>query len=482
MDEPTDTHRTAATIAIAALLLGITADLLLRWIPWGINALLWTVLFCIAAFLCAKGERRVPWFPMLGALLAAAGLVWRDSETLVLLNVLLLLLFLPMLALAARGVRLQAAGLLEIAASIIVTGVQAVIGFPLLIARDLSWNRMPRVGTRGFGIALRGTLIAAPALVIFGSLLVSADPEFGKFLSDIVVFDPTETVLHLFVTAVVAAICAGFLRSLALGGPMPRPETDTRFLTLPTAETNFAIGLVNVLFALFVAVQFRYFFGAVPEQVSQYARRGFFELVWVVALVLPMLLLLEWLINKEHGVKLFRGLAAMQVALVFIIAASAFHRMRLYRDEFGLTQLRFFTTAFMIWLGALLIWFGCTVLTGHRKQFAIGVLASGVAAVVALHAINPDRVIVETNVERMRAGKRTFDSAYAAQLSDDAAPAIAANADVISAETMNRFIKRQRPTGWRTWNLSRAKARELFANAKPRPSYESNATSPMARP
>ena len=110
-----DHHRPALTIAIAALVLGVTGDLLLRWIPWGVNALLWTALFCVVARYCS---RRVSWFPILCALLAAGGIAWRDSESLVALDIALLLLFLPMIALEARGVRVAAAGLMEIAAAI----------------------------------------------------------------------------------------------------------------------------------------------------------------------------------------------------------------------------------------------------------------------------------------------------------------------------------------------------------------------------
>jgi hypothetical protein len=492
-----DRHRTAVVIAVAALVLGVAGDALLRWIPWGLNAVLWTTLFCVAAQICARVTRvqpvtdeqtndesagvprRVSWFPMICALLAAIGIFWRDSEFLVGLDVLLLLLFLSMLALEARGVRLHTAGLAEIGAAVIVTGAQSVAGFPQLLARDLTWSRMPRVGVRGTGVALRGTLIALPALIIFGSLFASADPKFGSLLRDLIRFDPAEAFQHLFMTALIAAICAGFLRSLALSGALPRPSGDFS-LSLPAAETNFALGLVNILFALFVGVQFRYFFNAAPENLTQYARRGFFELVWVVALVVPMLLLLEWLVAKDRGLTLFRGLAATQIALVLIIAGSAFYRMKLYRDEFGLTHLRFYTTAFMIWVAVLLGWFACTVLTGRRHRFAIGVFATGMAAVVALHAINPDNIIVETNIARTRTTQKAFDSNYTLDLSDDAAATVLANADVVGPVVVDRFLRRHRPTGWRTWNMSRAKARALVDATNRR--YESKATPPIARP
>jgi hypothetical protein len=469
-------HRTAVGILVAALILGIAGDALLRYVPWGLNAFLWTALFCAAASVSAKNVRSISWFPLICALLASAGIVWRDSEILVVLDALLLLLFLPMIALGARGVRIQDSGLAQIALGILFTGAQSIAGFPRLILGDVSYARMPKDGFRGAGVALRGTLIALPALLIFGSLLVAADDTFARVLRELIVFDISEAVLHLIVIAVIGAICAGFLRSLVLSGPIPQTDTSN-MLTLPAAETNFALGLVNLLFALFVGVQFRYFFGGAPAELAQYARRGFFELVWVVALVIPMLLLLDWLVNKEHGQKLFRILASVQVALVFVIGASALHRMQLYREEFGLTRLRFFTTAFMIWLGALLIWFVCTVLTGRRNRFAIGTLTTGMVMVVLLHAFNPDRIIVETNVERARAGQRPFDAIYTTRLSADAVPAIVKNADIVGPLVIGRFSHgRYPPMRWRTWNLSRARARELM-----RP-YESKATPPMGRP
>jgi Domain of unknown function (DUF4173) len=476
-----DRHRHAVLLLATALLLGITGDLLLRWIPWGVNVVLWVVLLCIASWRLAAGGwrendevRRPDPFIVVCVLLSAIGLMWRDSNVLATLDVLLLALFVPMLALNARGVRVQAAGLAELAGAVIVTGAHTLAGFGPLFAKDLEWNRVPRGSFRGMGVAARGTIIAAPALVVFGTLLASADPKFGEVLRELLVFDPAEAFLHVFMTVLIGGLAVGFLRSVTLGGPLPRPETP-RLFSLPAPETNFALGLVNLLFALFVAVQFRYFFGAAPAELAQYARRGFFELAWVVGLVLPMLLLLEWLIVKDGGAKLFRALATGQVGLVFLMAASAFHRMKLYRDEYGLTRLRFFTTAFIVWLAVLLVWFVCTVLTGRRNRFAIGALASGMAIVVALHAINPDRVIIETNIAKARGGERPFDWNYALMMSDDAVPAILANADVVGQTVVYRHMRYRAEPDWRTWNWSRARAREASMR------YESKATPPIGR-
>ena len=239
---------------------------------------------------------------------------------------------------------------------------------------------------------------------------------------------------------------------------------------------------MNLLFALFVAVQFRYFFLITnPVSLAQYARHGFFELVLVVALVVPMLLVADWLVAEKN--RTFRILAAAQVALVLVIGASALRRMQLYRDEFGLTEQRLYTTAFMIWVAVLLLWLVATVLTGHRHRFAIGALATGMLAVVILHAINPDALIVQTNLDRARAGRRAFDSVYASRLSDDAAPVIFANANAFT--DVNAFLKfkqRHRPSGWRSLNYSRERAKDLASVRKPPPSRDPPRTPPTPPP
>lgn len=469
-------HQAAAAIVSAALLLGLAGDVLLRYIPWGVNIALWTLLLLGAALFVWRRSENPPIHPgaAIACILVGAGIAWRDSPILVGVDIALLGVALPLLGLGARGVRLAAAGLADLVVSVATTAIQTIAGFPQLLISDLSWKRMPRRGFRSAGVAARGSFIAAPALILFGTLLSHADPAFGRVLRQLFGLELRDLAQHFFVTVFFFATSAGFLRSLALSGPMPRLKRE--FSPLPAAETNVALLWINILFAAFVGVQFQHFFGAnLDAPAAAVARRGFFELVWVVGLVLPMLLLLDTLVRKER-LRMFRALAAVQVALVFVIAMSAYWRMQLYREEYGLTQLRFYTTAFMIWIAALLVWFALTVLTGRGQRFAIGALTSAIIVLVALHAINPDALIVETNLARAREGKRALDSQYAVSLSDDATPVILANARFFPTGALQTLLKKERTLGWRTWNHSRAQAVAAIRN------YESKATPPMGRP
>jgi len=240
------------------------------------------------------------------------------------------------------------------------------------------------------------------------------------------------------------------------------------------------LGLLDALFLGFVVVQLRYFFGG-AELVqmttgltyAEYARRGFFELVAVAALVLPLLLAMHWLLKKDDsaGERIFRGLAAAQIAMLFVIMASAFERMRLYQSEYGLTEERLYPTAFMAWLAVVFVWFVMTVLRGRRKHFAFGALVAGYLLIGALQLLNPDALIARANIARALAGK-SFDARYAGHLSADAAPVLAKSLPALGPGVVSpsdrcalaaRIIKRWSPAekaGWRRWSLGRARAIE----------------------
>lgn len=242
--------------------------------------------------------------------------------------------------------------------------------------------------------------------------------------------------------------------------------------SLGVVEVGIALGLLNALFLSFVLVQFRYFFGGADVVLmadgptyADYARRGFFELVWVATLVLPLLLASHWLLRVENRahVRVFRGLAMGLLVMLFVVMASALGRMRLYQSEYGLTELRLYTTAFMGWLALVFVWFALTVLRGRRERFACGALVAALAVLATLHALDPDSHIVRTNAALAREG-RAFDSYYATSLSADAVPALielspgldAHARRIIAINLLDDFGDER--GDWRSWNWSRARA------------------------
>ncbi|MGI9108008.1 MAG: DUF4153 domain-containing protein [Pyrinomonadaceae bacterium] len=252
--------------------------------------------------------------------------------------------------------------------------------------------------------------------------------------------------------------------------------------SLGAVEVGIVLGMLNVLFACFVVVQIRYFFGGAAWVMSiteltyaEYARRGFFELTWVAGLTLTLLLITYAVVRTDRPAaqRLFRCLAGTQIALLFVIMASAIARMRLYQSEYGLTELRLYTTAFMFWLGLVFVWFAWTVLVvGARERFACGALVAAFAVLGLLHLLNPDAYIVRANAGHARAG-RAFDAQYAASLSADAVPALVSALPALSREERCHVARAvsyrwSHPAAapgedWRAWNLARSRARRMVA-------------------
>ena len=130
---------------------------------------------------------------------------------------------------------------------------------------------------------------------------------------------------------------------------------------------------------MFVAVQIRYLFGGrglVESRVhltyAQYARHGFFELLAVSLLVLPLLFAAHALLRHRSpfSLRLVQALSGVLIALVLVVMASALERMRLYQREYGLTELRLYATGLILWLGFVFVWMAATVVRARSTASA----------------------------------------------------------------------------------------------------------------
>ena len=369
---------------------------------------------------------------------------------------------------------MRLAGFLEYASEAARTLFQMLFGvFPLLI-RDIGWETVPRGGWLPRVLAVgRGVILVLPLLLLFGALLTAADAVYQRLIGRIFHFDSSVFLSHFLLTLLFTWLSAGFGRRLLIAPASPHdPARVRRLPALGPLETGTILGLLNLLFLSFVLVQLRYFFGGAATVAStagltytQYARSGFFELVWVAALVLPLLLGLHRLQNSDdtRALRLFSWQAGVQVALLSVILVSAMLRMRLYQEAFGLTELRLYTMAFMGWLAVVFAWFVLTVLRGRRERFTFGAAVAGFCLIAGLHVLSPDALIVRVNAARAAHGK-PFDADYAASLSGDAVPALVAAVPSLPPVSQQEIAARLLPlwsthtSDWRSWNWGRQSA------------------------
>lgn len=479
--------RLGLEIAAVGVAAGVAGDALLRAVPWGLNLTLCTTALVGAAVLLARRHSLTPGpdAPWLGAtaVLLGAAFLRRDAAVLASFDVVALLMTLALGAASLQGEHIMKWRTLDYVRGGATAAVASSVGALVLAGHDVQWRELPREGRlRHVRAVALGVALAAPLLVVFAGLFASADQVFGNLLANLLggAFDAEAVFTHTFLICAWAALVAGYLRWSFFGRPVALPAAASN-AALGIVPVGTALGLLNLLFLTFVVVQLRYFFGGVgmvEETIgltyAQYARRGFFELVTVSGLVLPVLLAADYLVRGEAPARiaLFRRLAVLMLALLVVIMASALQRMRLYVDAFGLSEIRLYATAFMIYLLGVFAWFGWTVLRGspRRERFAFGALMHGFAVLAGLHVLNPDAFIVRTNLSRP-AAEHPFDAEYALTLGADAVPLLLDALPRFPAEDQCAvaagLLKRWSPTDkrdWRSWNWSRSRATRLVAD------------------
>lgn len=254
-----------------------------------------------------------------------------------------------------------------------------------------------------------GLLIAMPVAVFIGILLASADAVFYTLLSDIFsfsplfdIFDDMETIINIvFRIVIVSAVCYGIFvynteqqNIKKIDDMAVRDQAD--FDTYIAVTVN---GIMCILYLVFSGVQiFGLFLGKMrlPEgyTYAEYARHGFFELVFVS--MFNILLVLFTLAYFKNSVVL-KILLTIICGCTYIMTLSSAYRMLLYISSYRLTFLRLF----VLWALAVI----AIVMTGvlvyvhvpgfSLFRFGLMIVTAGWLSFAAIH---PDYWIASYNI------------------------------------------------------------------------------------
>jgi len=337
--------RAALWVAAAALAAGVAADAFLRVNQWGVSLLLFALICCalsaaVSRWTRPEGAPRAWMAPVVGV---AALCAWRDADPLKVLEVLCIALILAFAVLQAQGGSPRLARVGDYVMAFGRTVTAPLFGGMFFLA-DTRWSEVPRPGaSRHAPAILRGLALTVPLAFVFGALLSSADAGFQRLVDGLFGWEMSEAFSHVLAILFFAWAALGILRALHLvrRGGQAAPLVPETVLTLGQTEIAMVLGMLDLMFLTFVILQVRWLFGGAEVVASsptlgyaEYARRGFFELVTVAALALPLLLGLHWTLRSagDRQVRVFRVLAGVMVALLFVMMASALRRMWLYQQ------------------------------------------------------------------------------------------------------------------------------------------------------
>ncbi|WP_371630759.1 DUF4173 domain-containing protein [Streptomyces sp. NBC_00341] len=450
-----------ATALLSALLLGDGI---------GLNLLVVAVPAAFAAYFAARaaGRRLRPWTAVwaVGGLALLAVPALRDAGWPVFLAVVSAVAVGSLALHGSRGwlgIFLGSLGLL--------TSVAGSLGWGVHGVRDRMADSRGR-----WRVAFRSTAAAVVLLIVFGALFSSADAAFADVLGSLIPdVSVGEGPWRLFLAAL------GLVGALAAAYTAAAPVRWDA-LTVPSGPARgrleWALPLIvlNLLFAGFLAIQLTVLLGGYDKVMAethlsyaQYAREGFWQLLWATVLTLLVIALaLRW--APRGGPRdrtLVRSVLGTLCLLTLVVVASALRRMDLYVDAYGLTRLRISVAAVELWLGVVLLLIMAAGVFG-AKMLPRAVAASAAVGVLAFGLVSPDGLIAEQNVQRY-GDHHSIDIQYLRGLSADAVPALDRLPEPLRScalEEIQRTL-RSSDSPWYATSWGEARARDILGDWDP---------------
>lgn len=332
------------------------------------------------------------------------------------------------------------------------------MAFPFSFVKKGMKNRIDEGRLNTLKKILLGLVISLPLLWIVILLLSSADLMFSRMISELpdllLNVNLGETIYRGLWVVLIGLYLFGYIRGMLVtetrsdekvsdsvdGDVSKKVQNDTKKVQdgseqihLPSLDPVVAgtiLTVINLVYILFVFIQFSYFFGGgmgtLPSDITyaEYARSGFMELMLVTVINFTILLMTLHMRKQPSSSlrKMLRVLLTLLVVCTFVMLISAYSRLTLYEEAYGYTRFRLLAHAFMIFLGLLFV-LAFRRIWNEKVSLLRQYIVVGIIAYVIINYINIDRMIAVHNIERYQKTGR-IDVYYLGRLSADSMPAL----------------------------------------------------------
>lgn len=299
-----------------------------------------------------------------------------------------------------------------------------------------------------------GLLITIPLTLVVAGLLMSADDGVEKMLTGIVNRIFSEEIWNVFIQLALALPFSLYLFGMFYTNTHRKDikELDPNVCKFKIYNMRFVSNLVVytavtpicILYVLFFISQANYFLsafsGSLPEgfTYADYARRGFFELFTVALINLGVLCFMSLHSKKAGREKPFALKFYSIVISVFtiILIATAMSKMVMYINAYGLTELRLYTSWFMVLLAIVFV---MIIIKQFRydMKFAKHLCVIFTLMFGLLCFSRPEAIIAKYNIEMYRSGQlEELDTDAILHMSDDGL-LVALEEDEVTADEVN---------------------------------------------
>ncbi len=294
-----------------------------------------------------------------------------------------------------------------------------------------------------------GILVMIPVLTIVVNLLMEADAAFEGLIANLHFTVSLDILFQMILGIPVACYLFGLIYGDLHGrntGSVTIELVDKKaaaFRFVPAVTVYSALTALNLVYLVFFLSQVTYLFSAfnnrLPELMTyaEYARRGFFELCTVAGINLAVIAAAH-LIAKREKVRILQIETTALCLFTLMLIITAISKMVMYINTYGLTQLRVYTTWFMV---VLFFIFAVTAVRQLKRFNAARVMFVGCVIFFLLLSFgNVDGRIASYNIDRYKNGTlESLDVKALSELSDAAVPSMYD----LYLETTNTALKYQ---------------------------------------
>jgi len=256
---------------------------------------------------------------------------------------------------------------------------------------------------------LIGVVISIPVLAVVLRLLVSADSQFERIVGGIPdwfrVVD-AESCFRLFAILIFTAAFFGLMQVLFQKHMkvIKQEANVSQFQKLDSIIMITVLILINAVYVLFTIVQFKYFFSGTLQgdmTYAEYARKGFFELLFVTMINLSITIVV--LTFGDRGKKGVQRLTQLMLTILVlssgVMLSSAFLRLSMYEDAYGFTFTRVLVHSFMIFLVVIFTYTLVKIWVEKLSLFHFYFITS-LIYYTAITVIDLDNIVVKENMNR----------------------------------------------------------------------------------
>lgn len=347
--------------------------------------------------------------------------------------------------------------------------------------------RGPKIASKGMNEktveivkrVLIGLVISFPLLAVIINLLVSADQQFAQML----VFFPRwlsrlnmkEEILRSMAVFCYTILIFSLFQVLRKKPRITEQPTDPdKKISWDSVVSLTVLISLNIVYLLFVIVQFKYFFSETLEvgyTYAEYARRGFFELLFVA--MLNLLIISTVISFAEMASKAIKMIIRVMLTLLVFFSGvmlySAFIRLFMYEEAYGFTFTRVLAHSFMIFL-LIILGYSLLRIWIERLSLVRFYIISAIMFYTVINTVQLDSFVVEQNLQRYNdTGK--IDIYYLNSLSYDGVEGLVKlyklNPDYPGLKGILQNRKQEAWMGeekWNAINFSRRDAEQLLLN------------------